>query len=520
MLQDDGRRYRTRVQSVSVLPPAPPPGDLCATPYPARRPARRRHRRGARRPRFRGRRPGLPGRRRGLPVGAVLRPGRDDRPRGGRREPRDRRRSGELHRPGGSVQRRHLVVRPQRALQGRLVPARERGRRAHQPPSRRADPAGRHLRGPAGLRRQPRRHHVRCRLRRRAGPVVLHGRAAPDRRGAPVRAARPRGRRRRQRSPGHPGPLARGAHPGGARPAEGARRRGNPGAVGPAELRRGRQRLHRRDRDQPAPAAGRVPRARGPARGLDPGRHRRHRVPAHRPVHRLRRGRDPAVDDPRGPAEAARRHEGRPGLRRPSSGRGPRDHPHHHPALPVRRPRSRRPARPRRGRARFLRPARRRAVRLGLRLRGGCGGPARLGQHPGHHRPGPDQARLERGAGVGQALRLGASAGGDRPPGRLLLPADPGGAGAARAGHPGPRHELPGRRPLPADRPRPGLLLDRHLRVRRQHRHLRRGAVQPRRQRRDALLDALPLPRTVRPLHQPRAAGGDAGVADGAPTLR
>ena len=443
-------------------------------------------------------------------------------PRSGRTSPRARCRraspsQAELYNAG---RRRR---RPGDAVQGLLVPARERRRSADRPRAGRAHPARRR-------RYQVPRVYGDTRadtmfgagLRRGAGPAVLHGRAAPHRRGPAVRAARAGRRRRRQRRARHAGPVAGGADGRGARTCRATR--GAEGARALQDLRglrRRRQRLHRRRPPDPRllpgeyPALGAMPEAWTLADTAATGYLLIGQFTA------FGGGEAQQVDDPRGAAGAARgsragaqvyadlRRAEDPETTFTTTQRFPSDDPG-----PV-DPRARAVVDPGsyvlRDAGRSRRPA---AERVAGRACPPWAQDARdrdglaLTKHASN-------AVLVDGASTRASGHPLAVTG---PAGRLLLAADPRRAGAARArASQVVGHDLPGRRAVPADRPRPGLRLDRHVRLRRQHRHLRRAALQRRRLRADAGVDA-PTATAGRcvAVHQPRAAGADAGVADDA----
>ena len=89
-------------------------------------------------------------------------------------------------------------------------------------------------------------------------------------------------------------------------------------------------------------------------------------------------------------------------------------------------------------------------------------------------------ARQQRAAGLCAPLGERASAVRGRSPGRLLLSRDPDGGGPPRRRHRRARRRLPGRRPLRAGRPRPGLRLERDLGGLGRHRPVRRDALRQR----------------------------------------
>ena len=120
--------------------------------------------------------------------------------------------------------------------------------------------------------------------------------------------------------------------------------------------------------------------------------------------------------------------------------------------------------------------------------------PVAAGDAHAARRPGPARARpaaqgdVQRVARLGRQLGQRPPAGGLRPAGGLLRPADPHGGGPPRAGHRRQRRRLPGREPLRPARPRPRLRVERHLGRPGHHRHLCGAAVRR---------HALPLPRAV-----------------------
>ena len=116
----------------------------------------------------------------------------------------------------------------------------------------------------------------------------------------------------------------------------------------------------------------------------------------------------------------------------------------------------------------------------------------RLGHGPRPLAREPADVGLQRGADRGPQLGQRAPADGRRPAGQLLQPADPDGAGRARAGVRRPagdrraRGELHRRQPLRAARPRARLRVERDLGGPGQHRHLRPAPVRAGRRQADA----------------------------------
>ena len=131
------------------------------------------------------------------------------------------------------------------------------------------------------------------------------------------------------------------------------------------------------------------------------------------------------------------------------------------------------------------RDGRRAAPRGARRARDGA---ARAGLLPPRRRACPTRCSSSR-RGVGQrqaARRL-------RPADRLLLAADPHGAGRPRAGHRRARRGVPGREPLRPARPRPGLLVERDVGRPGHHRHVRASiSASPAARAPTTRLDALP----------------------------
>ncbi len=84
----------------------------------------------------------------------------------------------------------------------------------------------------------------------------------------------------------------------------------------------------------------------------------------------------------------------------------------------------------------------------------GLGRVARSGRLARARRAGLPEGSVERAAGLGARVRVGAAAGGLRAPDRLLLTPGPDGDGRARPGDRRARRGLPGGEPVRADRPR------------------------------------------------------------------
>jgi hypothetical protein len=280
------------------------------------------------------------------------------------------------------------------------------------------------------------------------------------------------------RAPGRPAP-ARARAPGRDHPA----RRG--------QLRRRHQPLHRRGPARPHQAAGRVRRDRPTARprAVQAGRHHRHRLARGRDLRQGRRARARVVGGRRRARAALRPAARGARLRRLPGGRGPRRAGHGAArALPVPGPLRARAARERG-------PARR-----GL-AGAAAGGDAEPGRRPSVALV--PARRLERAAGRGPRVRDRAPADGRGTAGRLLQPADPDGAGRARArrgraaGHRRARRLVRGREPVRAARARARLRVERHVGGPGQHRHVRARPLRAGRLAAEPALDALPLPRAL-----------------------
>ena len=135
------------------------------------------------------------------------------------------------------------------------------------------------------------------------------------------------------------------------------------------------------------------------------------------------------------------------------------------------------------------------------------------GRAPGRdaRAPAPAQRRLERAARLGARVAGRPSGRRDGPPDRLLVAADPDGAGHPRAGvEPRAADRCPGRllprhQPLRAARAGPRLLLERHLGRPGHHRHLRGQALRARRRPGDHRLRPLHVPGPVPAVRRPDA---------------
>ena len=261
------------------------------------------------------------------------------------------------------------------------------------------------------------------------------------------------------------------------------------------QLRRRHQRLHRHDPGRPGAAAGRVPGARHRPAGLDAGRLGRGRHLPDRSVHRVRRPAAPAGrgaadgDAPARAAAAARRSTticGSPPTPRPWSpwpsasartppGRiNPRSEAMIDPgSLVARDAQTGGPVKPAAARA-SARSARRRG-----RCRRGRSTLAADGLHLPHMESNAVLVDAKR-SGTGQALAvMGPQVGYYTP--EIFLEYELHAPGIDESGV-----SLPGLEPVPADRPRDRLRLDRNLGVLRQRGRVRRAALQPRRLQADA----------------------------------
>ena len=100
---------------------------------------------------------------------------------------------------------------------------------------------------------------------------------------------------------------------------------------------------------------------------------------------------------------------------------------------------------------------------------------------------------VQRAARLGRGVRVGAPGRRDGPAGRLLHAADPDRDGPARPRHRRPGRRVPGRQPVRAAGPRPGLRLVCDLGRPGHHRHVRGEALRARRLAAGRAVDALPL---------------------------
>ena len=329
------------------------------------------------------------------------------------------------------------------------------------------------------------------RLRRRRGPAVLHGRAAPRRPRPSCRASRAARTPRWTPSSGRSRPTPR--------PTSSARRRSCPGFLGADgkqiqrdvdQLHRRHQRLHRRDAARPVEAAGRVRRdrpPRGPA-AVEGGRPDRDR--ARWSAASSARAAARSWLDRRSPTRCRSASASARACARSATSAPPR--------TPRRRPPCAASASPtsarRSGRAAAARPDRG-SLKLHEVVAARSGGSARARAR---------RAGLSRGLaavhGVQRRARLRprvgqpAPADGRRPAGRLLQPADPDGAGRARArgrrraGDRRARRVVHRRQPLRPARPRARLRLERDLGGPGHHRHVRGAALRAGRRQADATM--------------------------------